>query len=48
MKIIHGIVFEPEQIKDYRRIIYQVKINKLVLIWKENLTKYFSKFGREI
>jgi guanine nucleotide-binding protein subunit alpha-12 len=26
MKIIHGVVFEPEQIKDYRRIIYQVKL----------------------
>ena len=25
MKIIHGVVFEPEQIKEYRRIIYQVK-----------------------
>jgi len=27
MKIIHGVVFEPEQIKDYRRIIYQVCFN---------------------
>jgi hypothetical protein len=27
MKIIHGVVFEPEQIKDYRRIIYQVCLN---------------------
>jgi hypothetical protein len=29
MKIIHGVVFEPEQIKDYRRIIYQVCSNSL-------------------
>lgn len=23
MKIIHGVFFEPEQLKDFRRIIYQ-------------------------
>jgi hypothetical protein len=37
MKIIHGVVFEPEQIKDYRRIIYQVKLLNSNLLSNNNL-----------
>ena len=33
MKIIHGVVFEPEQIKDYRRIIYQVDFLSYLSLW---------------
>ena len=36
MKIIHGVVFEPEQLKEFRRIIYQNMIKAMRVLVDAN------------